>query len=224
MGGNVWSEAEEQHFWRVAIANSTKRAGIDIAKEEKPWASLAAEMQDAMGEDARRHYTGPMLVEHYFQNIESQRRSPNATRFVMEYLARRDTTHGLRCIHHTQTHNWRVPGASSCCPRQNQNCRESTDRECEPHIARPSERLPSDTADVNSKGESEAAESDEIIESIEVDSQEGSTPVSSDEEPLFVHDSTENPESELEQKQEPEQEQEQETESYKTVKGKRCAR
>ncbi|KAI1824170.1 hypothetical protein F4861DRAFT_539343 [Xylaria intraflava] len=90
MGGKVWSEAEERHFWRVAISQSPKRAGIDLAKSEKPWEQLAKEMQNAMGDEARRQYSGTMLFEHYFQNIESQRRSPNAALFVREYLARRD--------------------------------------------------------------------------------------------------------------------------------------
>ncbi|KAH8166672.1 hypothetical protein CIB48_g1575 [Xylaria polymorpha] len=78
MGGKIWSEAEERYFWRVAVSQSPKRVGIDLAKREKSWDRLAAEMQHAMGDSARRRYTGVMLFEHFFQNTEIQRRSPNA--------------------------------------------------------------------------------------------------------------------------------------------------
>ncbi|KAI0009604.1 hypothetical protein F4779DRAFT_640416 [Xylariaceae sp. FL0662B] len=86
MGGKVWSDREEKHFWRVAVAQSAKRAGVDRAKSEKSWDQLAKEMQRALGDQARRDYSGTMLFEHYFQNIESQRRSPNAVIYVHEYL------------------------------------------------------------------------------------------------------------------------------------------
>ncbi|RYP76699.1 hypothetical protein DL771_001621 [Monosporascus sp. 5C6A] len=92
MGGKTWSEKEEQHFWRVIIAYSAKRAGVDRAKPEKSWDFLAQEMQRAMGSDARRDYTGTMLFEHYFQNIESGRKSPNAAIYVREYLLKLDST------------------------------------------------------------------------------------------------------------------------------------
>ncbi|KAI2643231.1 hypothetical protein GGS21DRAFT_4574 [Xylaria nigripes] len=92
MGGKVWSEVEERHFWRTAISQSPKRAGIDLAKAEKSWDQLAKEMQSAMGDKARRQYSAAMLFEHYFQNIETQRRSPNAACFVLEYLTKRDRT------------------------------------------------------------------------------------------------------------------------------------
>ncbi|KAI1640566.1 hypothetical protein F4809DRAFT_637374 [Biscogniauxia mediterranea] len=86
MVGKVWSDREEKYFWRTAVGNSPKRAGIDRAKPEKSWDTLAKEMQRAMGDNARREYTGTMLFEHYFQNIESQRKSPHAVVYVYEYL------------------------------------------------------------------------------------------------------------------------------------------
>ncbi|RYO92567.1 hypothetical protein DL766_002352 [Monosporascus sp. MC13-8B] len=92
MGGKTWSEKEEQHFWRVTIAYSAKRAGVDRAKPEKSWDLLAQEMQRAMGSEARRDYTGTMLFEHYFQNIESGRKSPNAAIYVREYQLKLDST------------------------------------------------------------------------------------------------------------------------------------
>ncbi|RYP25226.1 hypothetical protein DL765_000107 [Monosporascus sp. GIB2] len=92
MGGKTWSEKEEQHFWRVTIAYSAKRAGVDRAKPEKSWDLLAQEMQRAMGSEARRDYTGTMLFEHYFQNIESGRKSPNAAIYVREYQHKLDST------------------------------------------------------------------------------------------------------------------------------------
>ncbi|KAH9909611.1 hypothetical protein F4778DRAFT_712009 [Xylariomycetidae sp. FL2044] len=86
MGGKVWSDREEKYFWRTAISNSPKRAGIDRAKSEKSWEQLSRDMQISMGNHARRAYSGTMLFEHYFQNIESQRKSPNAVVYVREYL------------------------------------------------------------------------------------------------------------------------------------------
>lgn len=64
MGGKIWSEAEERYFWRVAVSQSPKRVGIDLAKREKSWDRLAAEMQHAMGDSARRRYTGVMLCKY----------------------------------------------------------------------------------------------------------------------------------------------------------------
>ncbi|RYP57089.1 hypothetical protein DL770_010758 [Monosporascus sp. CRB-9-2] len=92
MGGKTWSEKEEHYFWRVIIAHSAKRAGVDRAKPEKSWDLLAQEMQRAMGSEARRDYTGTMLFEHYFQNIESGRKSPNAAIYVREYQLKFDST------------------------------------------------------------------------------------------------------------------------------------
>jgi hypothetical protein len=74
MGGKVWSELEERHFWRVAVSQSPKRAGIDIAKAEKSWDQLGKEMQNAMGSDARRRYSGTMLCKS---------RSPISTPWVV---------------------------------------------------------------------------------------------------------------------------------------------
>ncbi|RYO91599.1 hypothetical protein DL764_008267 [Monosporascus ibericus] len=92
MGGKTWSEKEERHFWRVIIGYSAKRAGVDRAKPEKSWDLLAQEMQRAMGSEARRDYTGTMLFEHYFQNVESGRKSPNAAIYVREYRLKLDST------------------------------------------------------------------------------------------------------------------------------------
>ncbi|KAI0599132.1 hypothetical protein F4775DRAFT_591582 [Biscogniauxia sp. FL1348] len=86
MVGKIWSDREEKYFWRTAVGYSPKRAGIDRAKPEKSWDMLAKDMQRAMGDNARREYTGTMLFEHYFQNIESQRKSPHAVVYVYEYL------------------------------------------------------------------------------------------------------------------------------------------
>ncbi|ORY71310.1 uncharacterized protein BCR38DRAFT_328326, partial [Pseudomassariella vexata] len=85
MGGKVWSEKEERYFWRVAMSVGPKRAGVDRAKPERSWNDLAADMQRAMGEDSRREYSGVLMFEHYFQNIETRRRSPNAAQYVREY-------------------------------------------------------------------------------------------------------------------------------------------
>ncbi|KAI0139386.1 hypothetical protein F4776DRAFT_662345 [Hypoxylon sp. NC0597] len=90
MVGKVWSDLEEKYFWRTAVAQSSKRAGIDRANGEKTWDQLASEMHRAMERQGgvRRMYTSTMLFEHYFQNIEGERRSPNATAYVNEYLAK----------------------------------------------------------------------------------------------------------------------------------------
>ncbi|KAJ8131287.1 hypothetical protein O1611_g2341 [Lasiodiplodia mahajangana] len=89
MGGRVWSTYEERCFWRSVVSQSPKRAGDDISRPEKSWAELAHEMQVMMGNNARREYTSTMLFEHYFQNVEGQRHSPNAVPYVLEYLAKR---------------------------------------------------------------------------------------------------------------------------------------
>ncbi|KAI0884323.1 uncharacterized protein GGS22DRAFT_194854 [Annulohypoxylon maeteangense] len=88
MVGKVWSDLEERYFWRTAVAHSSKRAGIDKANGEKTWDQLAYEMHRAMERlgHIRRKYTSTMLFEHYFQNIEGERRSPNAAAYVNEYL------------------------------------------------------------------------------------------------------------------------------------------
>ncbi|OTA67254.1 hypothetical protein K449DRAFT_430457 [Hypoxylon sp. EC38] len=90
MVGKVWSDLEEKYFWRTAVAQSSKRAGVDRANREKTWDQLASEMHRAMERQGsvRRMYTSCMLFEHYFQNIDGQRRSPNATAYVNEYLAK----------------------------------------------------------------------------------------------------------------------------------------
>ncbi|KAI0490427.1 hypothetical protein F4859DRAFT_520244 [Xylaria cf. heliscus] len=89
MGGRVWTKAEERYFWHVVVIQSPKRVGTDLENEEKSWDQLATEMQDAMGDKARREYTGTMLFEHFFQNSERKITSPNGCAYVQEYLMKR---------------------------------------------------------------------------------------------------------------------------------------
>ncbi|GKT40886.1 uncharacterized protein ColSpa_01067 [Colletotrichum spaethianum] len=86
MGGKVWSAEEERVFWRVIVPQSQKRIGTGPA-EIKNWEELARLMQSIMGTEAKRTYThlGLYLVEHFFQNVEKTRVSPNASVFVREY-------------------------------------------------------------------------------------------------------------------------------------------
>ncbi|KAI1477612.1 hypothetical protein F4774DRAFT_411833 [Daldinia eschscholtzii] len=88
MTGKFWSPAEEKYFWKTVVAHSVKRAPADLDNEEKTWEELAVDMQKAMDEQgtARRWYSGSVLFEHYFQNVEGDRRSPNATQYVIEYM------------------------------------------------------------------------------------------------------------------------------------------
>ncbi|KAI1762798.1 hypothetical protein GGR53DRAFT_467945 [Hypoxylon sp. FL1150] len=88
MVGKVWSDAEEKYFWRHIVERSAKRTGISRANPEVPWDQLAVEMSIAMERQgtSRRTYTQTGLFEHYFQNIEGQRTSPNAVLYVREYL------------------------------------------------------------------------------------------------------------------------------------------
>ncbi|KAI0143332.1 hypothetical protein BJ166DRAFT_597240 [Pestalotiopsis sp. NC0098] len=95
MTGKVWSEKEERYFWKVVIPRSPKRILVKDKKETKvehglavglSWDELAAEMNEALKEDARREYKGAALFEHYFLNIEQQFVSPNAGRYVYRYL------------------------------------------------------------------------------------------------------------------------------------------
>ncbi|GKT78036.1 hypothetical protein ColTof4_10459 [Colletotrichum tofieldiae] len=82
MGGKVWSAEEERVFWRVIVPQSQKRIGTGPA-QTKNWEELAPLMQFIMGIGAKRNYTH--LVEHFFQNVEKTRVSPNAGVFVREY-------------------------------------------------------------------------------------------------------------------------------------------
>ncbi|KAF7523640.1 hypothetical protein G7054_g11694 [Neopestalotiopsis clavispora] len=87
MGGKLWSDPEERYFWRVIIPQSVKRViPTSLNQPPKSWPDLAAEMNTAMGNEARRRYTGTMLFEHYFQNIDLERVSPNAGRYVRKFL------------------------------------------------------------------------------------------------------------------------------------------
>ncbi|KAJ0294232.1 hypothetical protein CBS470a_000864 [Colletotrichum nupharicola] len=88
MGGKVWSPAEERVYWRTIVPQSQKRAGRGPLPP-KSWEDLAVVMQSTMRDDAKRNYTALGLcrptVEHYFQNIEKGRVSPNATKYVREH-------------------------------------------------------------------------------------------------------------------------------------------
>ncbi|KAI1192313.1 hypothetical protein F5X97DRAFT_329785 [Nemania serpens] len=90
MGGKIWSEAEEKYFWRTAVSWSPKRAGIDTTKPERSWDQLAIDMQASMGDAARRQYSGGLLFDHWNQNVNSQRRSPNAGIYLQEYKTKRN--------------------------------------------------------------------------------------------------------------------------------------
>ncbi|XXH00139.1 hypothetical protein Hte_006481 [Hypoxylon texense] len=101
MVGKVWSKEEEKYFWRVAVQRSAKRRGIADVIPEVSWDKLAPEMQLAMGrllepgEEPRRKYTGTGLFEHYFQNMVGHRTSPNAGKYVEEFIAKSDTKPGV---------------------------------------------------------------------------------------------------------------------------------
>ncbi|EQB56018.1 hypothetical protein CGLO_03996 [Colletotrichum gloeosporioides Cg-14] len=84
MGGKVWSPAEERVYWRTIVPQSHKRAGRGPLPP-KSWEDLAVVMQSTLRDDAKRNYTALGLFEHYFQNIEKGRVSPNATKYVREH-------------------------------------------------------------------------------------------------------------------------------------------
>ncbi|KAK6189436.1 hypothetical protein LQW54_013275 [Pestalotiopsis sp. IQ-011] len=97
MTGRIWSDKEERYFWKIVIPRSPKRIIVvsnkaTQAEQEQgaaaglSWDELAAEMNSALKEDARREYKGTALFEHYFLNIEQQHVSPNAGRYVYRYL------------------------------------------------------------------------------------------------------------------------------------------
>ncbi|KAK1599506.1 uncharacterized protein LY79DRAFT_575188 [Colletotrichum navitas] len=84
MGGKVWSVNEERVFWRIIVPQSQKRVATGPA-HTKTWEELAPLMQSLMGVNAKRTYTHLGLFEHFFQNIDKARVSPNAGVFVREY-------------------------------------------------------------------------------------------------------------------------------------------
>ncbi|WDK12419.1 hypothetical protein CGRA01v4_03698 [Colletotrichum graminicola] len=84
MGGKVWSDNEERVFWRIIVPQSQKRIATGPA-HTKTWEELAPLMQSLMGVNAKRTYTHLGLFEHFFQNIDKARVSPNAGVFVREY-------------------------------------------------------------------------------------------------------------------------------------------
>ncbi|KAK9416036.1 hypothetical protein SUNI508_09809 [Seiridium unicorne] len=154
MGGRIWSDQEERYFWRVAIARSIKRVGADVIfKKQKSWPELAIRMQAALGKDARREYTQSMLFEHYFQNIKSQRVSPNAGRYVREFLRKAGLSRG----HHFLD----VHGAAAITASQSNRPQENAKRPSGPGKAgggafQPNNKImasPATTATSSSDGE-----------------------------------------------------------------------
>ncbi|KAI0867633.1 hypothetical protein GGS24DRAFT_507603 [Hypoxylon argillaceum] len=89
MVGKFWSASEERYFWRVLVCHSPRRLGVDMAKPEKSWAELARMMQNGMGDEALRNYTGAMLCDHFFRNVEDKQFSRHALKYVREYIAKR---------------------------------------------------------------------------------------------------------------------------------------
>jgi hypothetical protein len=62
MGGKLWTAPEEECFWNYIIPHSDKRLGLDkYHNEELSWDLLAAMMQQKMGNEAKRRYTGQGL-------------------------------------------------------------------------------------------------------------------------------------------------------------------
>lgn len=61
MGGKQWSAIEEAFFWTEIVSHSGKRVASDRANAEKTWNELAAVMQEKMGNNALRTYTGNSL-------------------------------------------------------------------------------------------------------------------------------------------------------------------
>ncbi|KAK2064672.1 hypothetical protein LY76DRAFT_37365 [Colletotrichum caudatum] len=84
MGGKVWSVDEERVFWRIIVPQSQKRIATGPT-HTKTWEDLTPLMQSLMGVNAKRTYTHLGLFEHFFQNIDKGRISPNASVFVCEY-------------------------------------------------------------------------------------------------------------------------------------------
>lgn len=74
MGGRTWSLEEEQIFWIKLIPHSPKRLGHDLKNEEKSWNWVAKQMEDTMGDKARREYT-PLGVCEYFYPVLSARQA-----------------------------------------------------------------------------------------------------------------------------------------------------
>lgn len=96
MVGKTWSQDEERFFWHVIIPRSPK--SVNPAGRISDWEECAKIMRQEMGEKPRRNYTKLMLceclsrcaampalthtVEHYFQNVHTGHKSPNAGKFV----------------------------------------------------------------------------------------------------------------------------------------------
>ncbi|KAK3986287.1 hypothetical protein QBC44DRAFT_311420 [Cladorrhinum sp. PSN332] len=114
MGGKVWSEREEKHFWRYCVPRSHKRVKRDQHRYEAmtpearkknkfeimEWHEVAEEMMRWATRDggvARRNYTYLSCFEHFYLNVCDDRatsRSPNiggmATPYIKEYQDKKD--------------------------------------------------------------------------------------------------------------------------------------
>ncbi|KAK0720410.1 hypothetical protein B0H67DRAFT_552592 [Lasiosphaeris hirsuta] len=89
MGGKIWNRNEERIFWRVIMAQCPNRVGVDRTKLEVSWDDLTKEMVRSMAkieDDKRREYTTLCLFEHYFLNVVQGCVSPNAGKYVKEYM------------------------------------------------------------------------------------------------------------------------------------------
>lgn len=70
MGGQLWTETEEDYFWEEIVPNSDKKLGYtrDQRSQVKTWEQLAADMRAAMatkfrklGKEVPRKYTALTL-------------------------------------------------------------------------------------------------------------------------------------------------------------------
>ena len=128
MPGRQWSLQEEQYYWDHVVPHSRYRIGIDRATNlEQTWGDLAAQMQAALGSDARRDYTAlglgmrplfknilrlifptfwclwltmisPNTEEHFYLNVMQRGRS---SRFARRFASRYHTQCKLMCLFQT---------------------------------------------------------------------------------------------------------------------------
>ncbi|KAK7959506.1 uncharacterized protein PG986_004360 [Apiospora aurea] len=88
MVGKSWSDAEEAYFWREAAPYSSGRVGLFEANEEVTWNELAQRMANHFGRNGRRQYSGLVLSEHFFLNVQIGTRSPNAEPHLSRFFRR----------------------------------------------------------------------------------------------------------------------------------------